>query len=128
MENKITKLSELKTGMRVILRNGSEYVVMKDCHMYFSDIDALVNITKIGSWLDINEDYYEDMTCADGCTEFDIMEVYEFSFCGLTIHNLIKNINNGKYACIYKRHQPKKMTKAEIEAILGYEVDIVEGE
>lgn len=70
-------LSELKTGMRVIVRNGNEYIVMRNCYVdIFNDtVNAMVNIHKSDSWLSLDKDYDDEtMTC--NCSMFDIMQVY----------------------------------------------------
>lgn len=75
--------TELKTGMIVMIRNGNQYLVLKDTDMKSSDFGSpniLVGINNKGSihkigWLSLDA-YEEDLTRKESLTnEWDIMEV-----------------------------------------------------
>lgn len=73
------KLSDLKTGMHVILRDGDEYIVLKDTCLCLFDYDTYgKNIIKRlngGLYTSLNN-YNEDFTNADEFKTLDIVEVY----------------------------------------------------
>ena len=77
------KLSDLKTGMHVILRDGDEYIVFKDTCFSFCTNDAyLKDIIKGlngGTYTSLNN-YDEDFTNIDGIKDLDIVEVYRCDF------------------------------------------------
>ena len=113
---------DLKTGMVVIDRAGHKWFVLKESCVKlggnFLEGNFLVN--KNGSWV-ILDDFNEDLTYPN-CKDMDIVEVLKVEH----IQDLVKSVN--KAVVIWKRKDPpKKLTLSELEAILGYEVEIVEG-
>ncbi len=109
--------SELKTGMVVTMRSG------KKMHVY---IDAVTEtcggcniITNGDTWSDLC--YYNEDLTYQGAKQQDIVKVE------LVATKMDLNANHGCKIgeTIWVREEPKQMTVAEIEAILGYKVEIV---
>ena len=71
-------LNDLKTGMHVVTRDGSEWVVLRDT--MFRDKDILVAVhedDKCGSWLSL-KGYNQNMTAiAREFDNFDIIRIYQ---------------------------------------------------
>lgn len=71
-------LNDLKTGMHVVTRDGSEWVVLRDT--IFSDKDILVAVDEddaYGNWLSLNG-YNNNMTLIDReFDNFDIIRIYQ---------------------------------------------------
>ena len=120
------KLSDLKTGMIVTLRNGDEYVVFKDYCV--SDVTApycksgIICNAKEHTWTSL-ENFNEEMKCTNSIlgADFDIMKVeavshpYSFSDIGYEKHKR-KTLWSGIV---------KEVTIAEIEEKFGCKVKIV---
>lgn len=120
------KKTELRTGMIVTLRNEVEYVFVKD---FVVDDDYTMKSCKDGilvnghkpSWC--NMMHYDDKLKAGvGYEALDIMKVeipdHPYAFTNIPYDKKDRKL-------VWKREEPKKMTVAEIEAILGYKVEIV---
>lgn len=95
-------LSELKTGMRVILRDGSETIVLKDMNYntYYSNILLDMND---GTYASLR-DYNDDMTSNEGDSELDIMKVYAID----DSHNVMKKLSDLRgwdYTLLYDREK-----------------------
>lgn len=130
----ITKLEEIKTGMHVLLRDGNEYLVLKDCA--FKNAENVLISLESFDWL--NFSYNENFEYVnkrgertEGTMLFDIMEVYSHPHCysaldkeGFSIRDEMEEVKP-EYI-VWKRPQPRKMTKSEIENILGYKIEIVD--
>lgn len=116
--------SELKTGMIVTRRDGKKLTVYKDCVCAFENEihkNVLVDASR-ACWHPL--DYFsEDLRNLKGYSEFDIVKVeivhhpYDF--------NEYPNKAKVDYVAWERSEPAKKMTVAEIEAILGYKVEIV---
>ena len=112
------KKSDLRTGMKVTLRNGDNYIVLLNArHKYSNNKDILVGYHNynICDWV-VLDNYNEDLTYSNKERErFDIVKVEECEHLGeLFTHRL-------------KFSQPtKEMTLAEIEKELGYKIKIKE--
>lgn len=112
--------SELKTGMIVITREGKEYMVFRDFHYQNKKpIDCIVSLT--GTWSDLLC-FNEDLTCMANIKDLDIMKVKVIYHPHLMFKN---DLNATHYKTIWERPEPKKMTVSEIEAILGYKIEII---
>lgn len=115
--------SELKTGMIVTRRDGRKLTVYRDCVCSFEDAihnDVFVNGTS-KCWHSF--DYFdEDLTNNHGYKEFDIMKV-ELAHHPYDFNRYPNNADVTKV--LWEREEVKKMTVAEVEAILGYKVEIV---
>lgn len=91
------KLEDLKTGMRIILRNKSEFIVLKNVVTPYDERgDMYIDIN--GGWMSSSK-YKEDLTAKSDDKEWDIMEVYVQ--------------NNGKYLDgeVLERHAIEHMNK-----------------
>ena len=119
------KLKDLKTGMRIILRNGQEYIVLKNVvtpYKYEGKQDMYILVG--GGWMS-SSSYNNDLTSKNNNKEYDIIKVYaqnrgEYIDGRVLQENEIKNMN-----LIWERKEKKKMTVSEICKELGYDVEIV---
>ena len=105
---------DLKTGMVVELKNGTKYMVLLDTPCG----DVLI---RDAAWSpfsrydhNLNQDNLYDPLCG-------IARVYKPNG-----EYQMERKYWGEMELIWERQKPKKMTLAEIEAELGYPVDIVE--
>lgn len=114
MKQEFTK-ADLKAGYLVKDRQG-------DIKMVMPTQDSMIVVYKDGaSWGDMNY-INDDLTYKDSRhNEFDIMKVYGFSKYGIEV----LGFKIGNRPLLWERKEPKKMTVAEIEKALGYEVEIV---
>lgn len=121
------KLSELKTGMRVFLRNGDEAVVFKNMD-YRTDYDSNIFLDFNGRFTSF-EVYTEDMKDYEGFSNLDIMKVYRIKD-NYNVMTKLSELRKDDYELIYEREEPpvEKLTKSQIEALLGYKIEIVESE
>ena len=114
------KLSDLKTGMIVTLRNGSEYVVFRNsANLYgFDSSDILVNAEKC-SWHKLSK-YTDYLHCCSE-TEWDIVkvEIPYHPFCNMNI-----DYERDKRKLLWEE-SVKEVTMAEIEEKFGCKVKIV---
>lgn len=105
--------ADLKVGYLVEDRAGNLKMVMattKDLELIYED-----HMTH-GSFNMINDDLTSKTK-----EEFDIMKVWGFaSFAMYTLH-----FNTENRELLWERKEKKKMTVAEIEKELGYEVEII---
>lgn len=111
LKNEFTK-SDLKNGMIVELRNGFRGIVIND---------NLILGNKLYSEL---LDYNDDLSIKYNLNgnDLDIVKVYTvWSYMGF--EDYLKDDN---LELIWERKEPKKMTVAQIEEELGYEIDIVD--
>lgn len=109
--------SELKTGMIVTLRNGNKKQVYID--VVTNNLQNANVITDGNTWSDLYH-YNEDLTYK-GSRELDIVKV---AYVGFVI-GLHAGVESPVGNTIWERKEPKKMTVAEIETILGYKIEIV---
>lgn len=115
------KLSDLKTGMIVTLRDGLEYVVFRNCKnlFHYDSSDILVN-SKTCSWHNLSK-YTDDLCC---CTdkEWDIVkvEIPCHPYCNMNI-----DYEREKRKVFWERENVLEVTMAEIEEKFGCKVKIV---
>lgn len=69
------KKSDLKTGMRVELRDGGIYIVLKDCETWMDGHQDILFIDKDDFLCGTN--YNENLLDAEGDKEFDIIKIYQ---------------------------------------------------
>lgn len=122
------KLNELKTGMHVILRDGSEYIVLKDTCLYsnYSNYDYdtyeknIIKTLNSRTYTSLNN-YNEDFTSAIS-NWLDIVEVYTCNY----VTAILESVKNepDSFTRIFEE-RTKKMTLEEIEKELGYKIEIV---
>jgi len=111
--------SALKTGMIVTLRNGKKFEVYIDAVTYTCSCGSDV-ITDGKKWSSLAE-YNEDLTYP-GHTDHDIVMV---EYVGGRTDLYAGATDEKTLDIIWKREDTKKMTVAEIEAILGCKVEII---
>lgn len=109
---------DLLNGDVVVTRNGNKYIFFKN---YAGKGDALVN-TREG-WMDL-ESYEDDLRNTD-LDSFDIMEVYRPQF-RTAFYPARASFED--YECVFKREDRKKMTVEDIEAALGYKIEVIDNE
>jgi hypothetical protein len=109
--------SKLKTGMVVTLRDGNKHQVYINAVTSLSP-DGHNFLTNGCIWHDL-ESYNEDLTNIFD-KKWDIVMV-QYVDRTVMVYSGMNNANE----VVWKREEPKKMTVAEIEAILGYKVEIV---
>lgn len=124
---KFTK-ADLKTGHIVTVRCGQKFVVFKNLegnldglNIKDSEKSYFVNIGSMGYNL---FDEYDDNLCVRTVTgfDYDIMKVEEVDTV-VALTNA-RGYNLAEKKTIWERPVPKKMTKAEIEKELGYEIEL----
>ena len=129
--------SNIKNGMHVITKDGNEYVIMSDIYAPNQIADNnTANVVMLGidgGWMNFDQ-YDNDLCFRDTIDEvddddflYDIAEVYVPKYYSWTLESVLKEKNKNDFIRLWKR-DVKKMTKAEIEAELGYEIEIVESE
>lgn len=126
------KLSDLKTGMHVILRDGDEYIVLKDtclcnclCNAYDYDTYEKNIIKTLNSKTYTSLDNYNEDFTSTRFKGLDIVEVYTCD-CITAILESVKN-EPDSFIRIFEERPTKKMTLEEIEKELGYKIEIVNG-
>lgn len=120
------KLSDLKTGMHVILRDGDEYIVLKDTCLYSTyDYDTYEKniIKRLNSKAYTSLDNYNEDFTSTRFKDLDIVEVYSCN-CVTAILESVKN-EPDSFIRIFEERPTKKMTLEEIEKELGYKIEIV---
>jgi hypothetical protein len=113
--------SELKTGMVVTLRNGEEYLVLKDIQTNCACGDVIISLDA-ESWDDLAS-YKEDLTYEDDFeSHWDIMKV---SLLGhpKTIKDL-KYMSENNHV-LWQRNEKKRYTYAQLKEILGTEFEVI---
>ena len=133
------KKSEIKNGMHVITNDGSEYVIISGIEARGQIEDnntanvVMVNTDSYGGWMSF-DNYDDDLRFHDPEGEdeydrdYDIKIVYApryYAWTLLSVHDKDSEDRLDKFTKVWER-ECKKMTKAEIEKELGYEIEIVE--
>ena len=116
-------LNDLKTGMHVVTRDGSEFVVLKDtCCGYKCENDyyenVIVEIPTIVHTFTGLSNYREDMTQNDNCKGLDIVAVYN---CDNIIY-VFESIKDKPQAFTQIYAEEKPITREEAEEILGVKI------
>ena len=107
---------DLRTGHIVTLRNGIKYMVMRQAQTDTSNHDILA---KEAGFMFLHN-FTESLESKNGKV-LDIVKVE----CAIGFVDLLVPIGSVEYETIWEREEPKQMTVAEIEAILGYKVEII---
>lgn len=131
------KKSDIKNGMHVITNDGSEYVIISGIEARGQIEDnntanvVMVNVDKYGGWMSF-DNYDDDLRFHDPEGEddeydrdYDIKIVYAPRYYGWTMLSIHDDYSINKFTKVWERER-KKMTKAEIEKELGYEIEIVD--
>lgn len=115
--------ADLKTGMRVKTRNGEMWVVLKDVEAAMHGHQDLVLVGNRGFLVGKFYDAELKRTDCDDSNS-DIMQVFKQP----RITDILKTSEYGE--SIWKRHEPRKMTKAEAEKYISEQLDevvVIEG-
>lgn len=115
------KLSDLKTGMRIITRNGYEFIVLENVKTPSGKTQDMY-VQKDGGFMPEGS-YNEDLT-AIGDRDWDIMKVYA-QHQGKYLDGSVISGETKYMDLIWERKDKKEMTIAEIEKELGYSIKIV---
>ena len=131
------KKSDIKNGMHVITNNGNEYIIISgieaDKQIEETNTANIIMVQLDGNgWMPFDD--YDDDLCyhdpeddeSDYDKYYDIKTVYAPRFYAWTLIS-INEYSKDKFTKVWERPR-KKMTKAEIEKELGYEIEIVESE
>ena len=116
-------LNDLKTGMHVIYRDGSEYLVLKDTCFGDRDDDdyvkdVIVEIPKSGHCFTSLKNYNKDFTNSSGFKNIDIVAVYS---CDNVVYAL-DSVKDKPEAFTQIFAEEKPITRAESEEILGVKI------
>lgn len=116
------KLSDLKTGWRVKLRNGDTYVVLRDCETkkYGHQDVMFINLSNINFGTFAIGSNYDLNFLKTSDSDFDIMKVYK-----MFVNGDVFNKHHMGDLVWERSLEPKDMTLKEIEDELGYPVRIV---
>ena len=109
------KRNELEVGYLVELRSGHKAMVMP----VDSDENPIILVGEKGLWNNLycyNDDLNHIFHGSD-----DIIKVWDFS----KIYRDVFSFDTKYRELLWERKEKRKMTVAEIERILGYEVEIV---
>lgn len=106
------KLSDLKTGMYVTLRNGQMFVVLLKVWVNGDIKDVIV--ASNGEYISLN--VYDENLQHCGCHNDDIVRVYENVYVGDVL-----DFEHGKF-CMWEEEPVKEMTIEEVSAALGYKI------
>jgi hypothetical protein len=113
------KKSDLRTGMRVTLKNGRSFIVLLNFkHVYDKTTDILLSSEGNTSWNCLS--YYNDDLTHHDYDGDDIVKV-EVPEHAYALFN-----KSYRYQCVWERTEPKEMTVEEIQNILGYKIKVVE--
>ena len=126
--------SDIKNGMHVITKGGEEYVVVSDvyapCQIDDGNTAKVAMLGLNGVWMNLDQ-YGEESLCfrdkpsdiEEDDWQYDIEEVYAPKYYTYTFES-VKQFKHD-FTRLWKRGV-KTMTKAEIEAELGYKIEIVD--
>lgn len=114
--------SDLKTGMKVVLRNGDSYIVMLDCSVYGG-----YNLICLGGGYLTTGYYDSELKQSTPIADCDLDIVKVFS-CGNWISYLFSNINDVKWKLIWEGNVTpvvKELTMQEVEDKFGCKCKII---
>ena len=113
-------LNDLRTGMHVVTRDGTEWVVLRDT--MFRNKDILVAVhedDKYSSWFDLKK-YNQNMTMINrGCKHLDIIRVYQPKYEFTTLDYKLDCHDEDLSDIIFAE---ETMTKAEAEEKFGIRI------
>lgn len=109
---------ELRNGDIVVMRNGRRYVFMRNIA---GKEDAFVRLGEVGKETAKN---YNGALLHTHNHDWDVMEVHRCDF--VAAWNNWDTLKD--YTCVFKREDRKRMTVEEIEAQLGYKIEVVDNE
>jgi len=111
--------ADLRTGIRVELRNGNRYVLLKD---FYCEISGHVEFALVrnGGYM-LSSAYNDDLTATSGNADWDVVKVFN-----ITNANNVLDVSQVGLT-VWKREPIKEMTVEEIQQALGYKIKVVEG-
>jgi len=115
------KKSDLKTGMIVEMSDGYHRIVLGNSLMGISDCSGGIPLSSVNDDLTLN--YGEEIVKV-----YDELNANKKDYIGAGAgwFERAKIVNILKYTtCIWEREEPKDITVAEIEEILGYKIKVV---
>lgn len=119
MMEQMTK-NDLRTGMHVVTRDGSELVVLKDT--LFGEGDIMIaphEDSNSGAWLSLN-DYNDNLTYGDKTTRsLDIVRVYQPKYHFTTLEYKLDTSGEDLSDMLFAE---ETMTKAEAEEKFGIRI------
>ena len=127
--------SDIKNGMHVITKDGSEYVIVSDvyapCQIDDGNTAKVAMLGLHGGWMNLDQ-YDEESLCfcdnpsniEEDDWQYDIEEIYAPKYYTYTFES-VKSKYKNDFTRLWKRGV-QQMTKEEIEAMLGYEIEIVD--
>ena len=132
------KKSDIKNGMHVITNDGIEYIVISGVEADGQIKDgktANIIMTQVNDnrWMPLDDydddlhyhDPEDDEYIEDRC--YDIKAVYTPRYYSWVLESIYNKKSTDRFIKVWERSF-KKMTKAEIEKELGYEIEIVDDE
>lgn len=129
------KKSDIKNGMHVITNDGCEYIIISGVETTRQTIMANTVMAELNGsgWMSFDKydddlHYHKDDDDDDDDDEsYDIYAVYVPQYYAYTLASArASDASNETFRFSKLWERPKKMTKAEIEKELGYEIEIVE--
>lgn len=127
------KKSDIKNGMHVITNDGTEYVVISEVEASEQNIETAATIMvqfNGQGWMPFDE-YDDDLRYHDPDGDeynedeyYDIKTVYAPRYYSYTLSPVSSGIFD--FTKVWERPMVKKMTKADIEKELGYEIEIID--
>ena len=116
-------LSELKTGMHVVLRDGGEYIVLKDTCLKGSlsddyNKDIIKEIPSNGDSFTSLSNYNEDMTHNWGFKGIDIVAVYNCN----NVCDMFRSIKDVDVSFTQIFAEEDTITREEAEKRLGVKI------
>lgn len=115
------KLSDLKTGMRVVTRNGSEFIVLENVKTPNGKTQDMY-VKKDNGFM-TESSYNEDLT-EKRDKAWDIIKVYVQNN-GMYLDAAVISAETKDMDLIWERKDKKEMTISEIEKELGYSIKII---
>ena len=122
--------SDIKNGMHVITNNGEEWVILSNIYAP-SQIRGnntaktiMANIDGEG-WMNFDK-YTSDLRCHSDNFDYEIQAVFEPQHYYAILMSVRNVASASFFKKIWERPIAKKMTKAEIEKELGYEIEIID--
>lgn len=120
--------SDIKNGMHVITNNGEEWVILSDIHASSQTNNTACTIMARmdgGGWMNFDR-YTNDLRCDSGDFDYEIQAVFKPKYYGVTLMSVRSAYSSYNFTKLWERPTIKKMTKADIEKELGYEIEIID--
>lgn len=110
-------IKDLKTGMRIITRNGDTYIVLKNVKTPYGRVEDMY-VQKNGGWMS-SSSYNEDLTIkGERNSDYDIMKVYVQNQ-GKFIDGGVISANNKDMDLIWEKENKKILDEEEKRYLAG---------